>query len=257
MSPVSNASRRDAPRETVSPNEIASPGIFVGRWLGGSSMIVAPLLLLAGILLRIRFDFFFPQQLQASSDHPRLIFAAYSLVLAGNIALWPGIVALAGMIEAKAPRWGLWGGAMVLFGLFARTFHAGADHLAFQIVRVQGVTSAVQVVSDSYGAPHVVKMLNPIILFGWLVLAIGAHRSGVLALPRAIALGAMAGLMMGVLKGSSWVSAICAAGLCIALVPLGVRVLRSGPLPSPLRMVGGFLAAVVALAGLYYIGQAG
>src|SRR3954451_5475333 len=48
-----------------------------GRWLGAASLIVGPLLLLTGILLRIQFHFFFPQQLAAYHDHPPLITAAY------------------------------------------------------------------------------------------------------------------------------------------------------------------------------------
>ncbi|HXE61953.1 MAG TPA: hypothetical protein VN519_00340 [Bryobacteraceae bacterium] len=39
--------------------------IFPDRWVGGVSMVLAPALLLTGVLLRIRFHFFFPQQLQA------------------------------------------------------------------------------------------------------------------------------------------------------------------------------------------------
>ena len=62
-------------------------------------MIAAPLLMLAGVLLRIRFNFFFPHQLSAFQQHPTLITAAYSCFLAGNILLWPAIVALAHLLR--------------------------------------------------------------------------------------------------------------------------------------------------------------
>ena len=65
---------------------------FPGRWLGAASLILAPLLLLAGILLRIRFHFFFPQQLAAYHDHPVLMTVAYNCFLAGNILLWPAVL---------------------------------------------------------------------------------------------------------------------------------------------------------------------
>ena len=175
---------------------------FPGRWIGGTTMILGPLLLLAGVLLRIQFHFFFPQQLAAFQQHPAMMTASDSCFLAGNILMWPAIATLARLIGAKRPGWALWGGVLVIFGLFARTFHAGVDHLAFQLVRVQDLHLATHAVANSYGAFQVVSGLTAAILFGWIVLAIGAYLSGTLGLLRSIALGLMSALMIGVLKGS-------------------------------------------------------
>ena len=232
------------------------PG-FPGRWLGAASLILGPLLLLTGVVLRLRFDFFFPAQLEAAAAHPTLMFAAYSAFLCGVILLWPGIIVLAQRIGRTHPRWGLWGAALVIFGLFARTFHAGADHLAFQLVRIEGVEPAVRVIQSSYGAPHIVKTLNAAILFGWLVLAVGAYRSRTLGLVRSVALALMAGLMMGILKGSSMISVVSAAGLCVALVPLGLETLRADPRPRLLAFLGWSLAAAAGVGAMSLIGQAG
>lgn len=38
---------------------------FPGRYFGGTSVILGPVLLLAEVLLRIQFQLFFPQQLAA------------------------------------------------------------------------------------------------------------------------------------------------------------------------------------------------
>lgn len=230
---------------------------FPGRYLPAASLIVAPPLILTGVLLRLRFDYFFPAQLAAAAEHPRLIFAAYSCFLAGVILLWPGIVHLTQRIGRTHPRWALSGGALVLFGLFARTFHAGIDHLAFQLVRAQGLDAAMQTIQATYGASHVVKTLNAAIFFGWPILAFGAYRSGTLGLARSVALALMAGLMMGVLKGSSAVSVIATAGLCVALVPLGVELLREEPRPSAGALLGGTVLAAAGVYGMYLLGQAG
>ena len=230
---------------------------FPGRWVGGVSLVVGPLLLLTGVLLRIPFHFFFPQQLAAVQAHPTLMLAAYSAFLAGNIVLWPGIVTLARLIGATRPGWAKWGGTLAIFGLFARTFHAGVDHLAFQLVRIQGVETATRVVGDSYGAFHVVKTLNFAIMFGWILLAIGAYRSATLGPLRSLALGLMGALMMGVLKGSSAVSVVATAGLCVALVPLGFRVMRDGPMPAPRTFLGYTLLVIVGLTVMFLLGQAG
>jgi hypothetical protein len=242
---------------TVETPSQADRAWFPGRWVGGISLVVGPLLMLTGVLLRIRFHFFFPQQLEAVQAHPTLMLAAYSAFLAGNIALWPGIVTLARLIGATRPGWAAWGGTLAIFGLFARTFHAGVDHLAFQLVRIQGVETATRVVGDSYGAFHIVKMLNVAIMFGWILLAIGAYRSGTLGLLRSVALGLMGALMMGVLKGSSAVSVAATAGLCVALVPLGFGVLRDGPTPAPRAVLGYTLLTIAGLTVMFLLGQAG
>ncbi len=230
---------------------------FPGRWVGGTSLILGPLLLLAGVVLRIQFHFFLPQQLAAFQEHPTLIAASYSCFLAGNITMWPAVVTLANLIGATRPGWALWGGSFVMFGLFARTFHAGIDHLAFQMVRVQDLPTATRTVAGSYGAFHIVSALTATILFGWIVLAIGAYLSGTLGLVRSIALGSMAALMIGVLKGSSPTSVISTAGLCIALVPLGVTSLRAHPTPSPQKLAGWIVLVSGLIAAMFYLGQRG
>jgi hypothetical protein len=230
---------------------------FPGHYLGGVSLILGPILLLTGILLRLQFHFFFPQQLAAFHSHPTLITASYSCFLAGNILLWPAIMTLAQMIGVRKPHWALWGGTLVLFGLFARTFHAGMDHLAFQLVRIHGAEVATKTVASSYGAFHVVSTLNPVILFGWVMLAIGAYLSGVLGLWRSAALGSMAALMIGVLKGTTWVSVASTGGLCIALLPLGIQLLREAPTPSGRVVLGWSLTMIALLAVLCFLGQAG
>ena len=230
---------------------------FPGRWVGGTALIIAPLLMLTGVLLRFQFPFFFPHQLAAYAQHPALLTAAYSCFLAGNILLWPAILTLTGLIMRTRRGWAIWGGSLTLFGLFARTFHAGIDHLAFQIVRIQGVDPATNTVAKSYGAFHVVSSLNALILFGWIVLAIGAYRSGTLGLLRSIALGLMAALMMGVLKGSSPTSVIATGGLCIALVPLGANVLWESPSPRPWQFAAWVAFLVIFFAALFVIGQLG
>jgi hypothetical protein len=230
---------------------------FPGRWVGGIAMILGPILLLVGALLRIQFHFFFPQQLAAFAEHPTLMVASYSAFLAGNILLWPAIATLARLIGATRPGLALLGGSFVIFGLFARTFHAGIDHLAFQMVRVQSLELATKAVAGSYGEFHIVSTLNPVIFFGWIALAIGAYLSGTLGLFRSIALGLMSALMIGVLKGSSLVSIIAVCGLCIALAPLGVNVLREGPTPSYRTIFSWSVLTVGLVILLFFLGRAG
>jgi hypothetical protein len=206
---------------------------FPGPWLGGLSLIVGPCLLLAGTLLRLGVPFFFPHQLAAYQRQPALIGAAYALFLAGIIALWPGIVTVATRIGGTRPGWALWGGGLVLLGLFARAFHHGVDAFAFSLVDSTGLDGATRAVGAYYGHREwVVTSLTMSVVFGWTVLAIGGFLARVLRPLPAVALALMSGLMVGVLKGSTWASVAEVTGLAVAFVPLGVRVLRAADRPS-------------------------
>jgi hypothetical protein len=144
-----------------------------------------------------------------------------------------------------------------MFGLFARTFHAGVDHLAFQLVNAEGVERATKVVADTYGAPHIISALSLLILAGWTILAIGAYLSRTLNIWCAVALALMSALMMGVLKGSSVVSAIATAGLCMGFVPAGIKLLKELPAPGYKAIAGWTVFIIVFAAVLFFIGRAG
>jgi hypothetical protein len=236
---------------------VGGPYQFPGRWIGGVALIAGPLVWLAGVLLRLPFHFFFPQQLAAYQQAPARMFAAYSCVLAGQILVALGVVAAANVIGRTRPALATWGGLLVVLGLFARTFHAGVDHLAFQLVEPLGLHSATAVIGKTYGAAHVVAALTLAIMFGWPVLALGAWRAGVLPWWRALALASMAGLMLGVLKGSSWTSVACLTGLAVAFVPLGIRVLCDGPRPRAVAVAVWAVGVPTMLVSAYLLGRLG
>lgn len=242
---------------TSAPTASLPDPVFPGRWLGGASLVIGPALVLAGVLLRLRLGFFFPAQLDAYERRPDLMEASYGLVSAGWVLLWPGVVLLAARIGRRFRELALWGGAFTLLGLFARTFHAGVDHLAFRLVTVQGASAAARTVSETYGAFHVFSTLNAAIMGGWLLLAVGAHRARVLGPLRATALALASAMPLGVLKGTTAWSVAAAAGLCAALVPLGVAVLRTGPAPRAATVVGRLLLVGVVGTAMFFFGQAG
>lgn len=241
---------------TTPPTTVSGP-VFPGRWMGGASLVLGPVLLLVGVLLRLRFDFFFPAQLSAYKNHPDLMTASSSFVSAGWVLLWPGIALLAARIGERHRELALWGGAFTILGLFARAFHAGVDHLAFQLVDVQGTASATRTVSETYGAFHIFSTLNAAIMGGWLLLAVGAYRSRVFGPLRAAALALASAMPLGVLKGTTPLSVAAAAGLCIALVPFGVAVLRTGPTPRAAIVARRLLLLAAAGTAMYLFGQAG
>lgn len=217
---------------------------FPGRWIGGLSLVIGPLLFLAAALLRIQFYFFYDAQLAAYAEYPALITAAYSCFVLGCLFLWPGILTLVRLIGIKHPVLAVWGGMVTILGIIGRVFHGGIDHLAFQLVNVQSLDAATKAVSDSYHAFHVIRHFNGMMMAGWVMLAIGAYRSGVLGLVRSVALASMFFLPLGTLKGTRFESTFLILGLCLALVPLGAKILRDGPPPSR-RAIAWAIAFVV------------
>lgn len=215
------------------------------------SLILGPVLLLTGVLLRARFPFFFPDQLAAYDAHPVLVTASYSAFAAGTVVLCPAVLHLAGLNRTAAL-----GGSLTIVGLFARTFHAGVDHLAFQLVDVQGRAAATAAVGDSYTGFHVFRYASFAIMLGWPLLALGAHRARALGAPRALALALAAALPLGVLKGTTPLSIAATAGLAAALVPLGARTLLDAPRPSS-RSLARAAALTAVLAGLAYVASLG
>jgi hypothetical protein len=205
---------------------------FPNGWVGGTALVLGPVLLLGGTLLRSPFNFFFPDQLRAVAEHPELMTAAYTAFLAGNVVMWAGVAWVVQRIGQEKPRWAAWAGALVTVGLFERTFHAGVDQAAFSATKHLGVAEATELVAQGYQDLHLFSFLSFTIMFGWFVLAFGAYRSGVLGPIRAVALGTMGLLPLGVLKGTEVLSIVGTIGLCVAMVPLGIRTIMEQPKPT-------------------------
>lgn len=230
---------------------------FPGRWLGGAAMLLGPLALLTGVLSRARYHFFFPDQLRGYVETPGLMTAASSCFIAGYVLLWPAVALIVRRVSTVSPGWALWGGMLVYLGIAARAFHAGVDHLAFQLAAIHGADSATATLTRAYPAFHVFHVATAALFFGWIVLAIGAWRARVIGPVSAVALALTSALPIGVLKGTTPSSVVAAVGLCVALLPLGVRTLRDGPRPRPATVARWFgLLAVVLVVG-YLLGEAG
>lgn len=245
---------------TVAPEPATSQrtSLFPGPWLAAASMVLGPLAILAGVLVRTGVDFFFPDQLAAFADDPTRMRVAYGLFLAGNIALFPGVIHLAQQIGRQRPLLALWGGTLVILGLFARTFHYGANQALFVAVDAYGVEQAVRLVGEVYSTREwVVASLNGAILSGWVVLAVGAFLAKVMHPVRCLGLLAMAALMIGILKGTDVVSIIAVSGLALAFVPQGVITLRTARRPERRSVIISLSVLAVVVPLLIIVGQLG
>ena len=100
---------------------------------------------------------------------------------------------------------------------------------------------------------HPFRMLSGAVVAGWVVLAVGAYRSGALGLGRSLCLAVVSVLALGTLKGTQIPqSLIAAAGLCLAFIPLGVGLLRDGPRPSNRALCWIAVLLVLFVLGQFY-----
>ncbi|MEO3812554.1 hypothetical protein ABGB17_26435 [Sphaerisporangium sp. B11E5] len=235
---------------------VAAPreGWFPGRGIGGAALVLGPLLWAAGLLLRylgLRSAGFTPAELEwfgrqpfavhsqvaAYVENPGTVTAGYACFAAGALLLCPAFVTLARTVALRCPRLAAWGGTLLVIALFARLYHAGVEQAAFDLAEAQGLRRAVDFVLSSYAdisyGPWRVPVTASACQYpGMVLLAIGAFRSGTFGLARCVALVMAGALWGGVLKAAEVSDVVWAAGLCLALVPLGVRLLR-GTAPEP------------------------
>lgn len=221
---------------------------FPGRLIGGGCLIVAPLVFLAGLIVRHvaplaatftseqqaffdRQQFAAPAQLATYAQHPGLVTAGYALFAGGAILLFPAVVALARVVARGAPRLAFWGGTLFVFAMFARLYFAGVDRSAFQLVDMVGLRQATTITLDSYvdlsyGLWRIPVTASVGSIVGMLLLAVGAYRAGTFGPVRCLLLVAFGWVWMGVLKEATLDSVVLGATASVVLVPLGVTTLR-------------------------------
>ncbi|MBB5631384.1 hypothetical protein [Sphaerisporangium krabiense] len=226
---------------------------FPGRVIGGAALVLGPVAWTVALLLRYlalragpftaaQMDWFDRQEFAAASQlaayqaSPALALAGQACFAAGALLLCPAYITLARLIAPRCPQLAAWGGTLTVLGLFARLYFAGVDQTAFQLADAHGAQAAMRFVSSSYvdisyGPWYVPVLASACQYPGMLVLAIGAYRSATFGLARGLLLLMAGTLWGGVLKAADLADVLWYAGLCLALMPLGVRVLR-GTLPG-------------------------
>ena len=151
-----------------------------GTRLGAAALVLAPLLLLAGEVLRSGHYYFFPAQLSAIGTDRATMLTSYALYTAGLVLMIPAFLALAGLIGKEQPGWAFWGATIAVVGSTVRIFQEGIGFLALQLVGVQGLLAATAAVGATYGAWYVLQTLNGSDNIAYGILAIGAYRARVL-----------------------------------------------------------------------------
>lgn len=201
---------------------------FPGRIPTGVCMIAAPVFAMVASALAIDiYDANGPAFITKIADHFVQFQIAINLQLVSMILLVFAVAGLAQAIVPRSPRLGKTGGVITLIGitgpLFFEGIYWGGSHLTAPSTR-----AAAAHLYDASQIPSIIMNVSgPALVVGFIVLAVGAARSRVLDRGSAFALGVTCILSTGFITGFIVISLVAYLGAAIALVPLGIRVLRT------------------------------
>lgn len=199
---------------------------FPGPRVAGFAMILGPVLLLAGAILLIPFE---AATLAERQDAYRTETTRAMLGLEFFVAGWflslINVTALAGLVSRRSPRLGRIAGTWALLGVTVSLFFGGIA--TYEIAQSRITDLEVVTMLEAGAEPPLVILLGASgIVFGWILLAVGTFRTGILPAPRALAFGLTGLLPLTVLGGYPITMPIPFVGMCIGLVPLGWSLLR-------------------------------
>lgn len=234
----------------VSSDFDSAPPQYIGgraeRLISGLSLILAPLLWTAGLLIqwlaRARAGltlselgdldeatFAAPMLLEVHARQPGLSTAGSTLLLLGILLMVPAAFALSRQAAARAPWSATLGCVLLTVGLMARMFYLGVDATALNVVERLGAETASSLILDGYGELAYAFWRVPVIasagtILGSLLLAFALFQSERWGLLRCLLFLPAGWLGIGVLKEHE--PGVGGFALTIALLPCGFALLR-------------------------------
>lgn len=200
---------------------------FPGPRLAGVAFLAAPVLLAVGAALLMQFEGGeFEDIQQRIIAEPARAAIGLNVFIAGWMLLMVCVFALARLIAQRRPVLAAFGGFLAIMGLVVSLSFSGIATFEQGIAQYSDRTAAAEVNALVAPAPILFAFL-PGIPLGWILLAVGAWRAGVLGPARAAMVAGPALVPIGAVGGFPIVLPIAFATLAIALVPLGVDLLRA------------------------------
>lgn len=201
---------------------------FPGPRLAGIACILAPLFLMAGAY------FLHPTDPEATSyilsyrpDASRVGLGLNFFMTGIIFAAFAG-VALARLVAEKAPVLASVGGFLVVAWAATSPFFGGVQYVDVPLAGVVDDATA-RSVGEATGFVPIPVLLGTIgLLTGWTTLAIGAWRAGIFGIVRGLGLASMCLVPVAVaFAGQPVVASIAFVGMGIALIPLGIDLVRN------------------------------
>ncbi len=204
--------------------------VTLGAHLTGASMVAAPILLMAGAALLIGIYEGSPaERLAAFADNEARATVALNIAIAGVVLTVFAVAGIAAAVTPTHPHLGRTGGALATIGLFGPAFFLGIDYLGIELAGMADRAAAATALENGETTPNIVNLAGPALVFGFILLAIGTARAGVLPRSRSWALGLTALAPVGLISGIVVISVVAWIAFGIAVIPMGIRLLRVRP----------------------------
>lgn len=201
---------------------------FPGPTVSGVSLIAAPVLGAIGSALAIGvYNFKGADMMAGMARHHARTLAGINLAVTATVLMVFAVAAIAASIAARRRRLGRAAGVLTIVGLAGPVYYEGMYWGASFLTAPKWQAAGAHLLDGTNQLPNtIVNVSGPALIIGFILLAVGTAKAGVLSRSRAVCLGAAALLPLGFISGYIAISAIGFAVASVALVPLGLRTLR-------------------------------
>lgn len=214
----------------TSPADVLRTG-FPGPAVAGVSLMAAPVLGAVGSALAIGiYAFKGADMMRGMAAHHARAVAGINVAVVGVALTVLAVLAVSSCVSARRPALGRTAGVITLVGLAGPLFFEGMYWGASFLTGPTWRQAGAHLIDGTTQIPNtIVNLSGPGLIVGFILLAVGSAKAGVLSRPRAVCLGMLALLPVGFVSGYIAVSAVGFAVSSVALVPLGLEALGLRP----------------------------
>jgi hypothetical protein len=199
------------------------------KMLAGACMVVAPVVLLAAMVIHPASDMDEATQVATIADNLDAWYVAHLLALVGIALMVPAVLGLMHMLRERQVAFGHVGGGLAMLGLFAFTGIVAMELVMWQMAAAGSTREAVTLLerlNETAGIviPFVVVSFG--FALGLAALAVGLYRARAVQSWMAISVAAGA-IVFGFAVGTAmnWLAIVAAAFLVVGLGAVGRMVL--------------------------------
>jgi hypothetical protein len=200
------------------------------KMLAGACMVVAPLVLLAAMVIHPASDMDEAAQVATIADNLDAWYVAHLLALVSIALMVPAVLGLMHMLREREVAFGHVGGGLAMLGLLAFTGIVAMELVMWQLAGAGETAQAVALLerlNETSGIVIPFVLVSFGLSLGLACLAIGLYRARAVQSWMAISVAAGA-VLFGVAIGSAmnWLAIVAAAFLVVGLGAIGRMVLQ-------------------------------
>jgi hypothetical protein len=200
------------------------------KMVAGACMVVAPLVLLAAVVIHPASDMNEATQVATIADNLDAWYVAHLLALISIAVMVPAVLGLMHMLREREVAFGHVGGGLAMLGLLAFAGIVGMELVMWQMVAGGSTSEAVALLerlNDTAGILIPFVLVSFGFALGLACLAIGLYRARAVQSWTAISVAAGA-IVFGFAIGAAlnWLAIVAAAFLVVGLGTIGRMVLR-------------------------------